>query len=85
MSGENRESIFLKSVATGDLTTLEWQATHPGIYGEHKLNLPGSGREWEQEIVWVERKEQLWKEFRVLWIQAKLILQNSQGIKKDNL
>lgn len=48
-SGEKRESVFFKSIATEKLTTLGRKATHPRIYGEHKLDLLGTGKERENK------------------------------------
>lgn len=37
------ESVFCKSVAPGKLSTFQWKAIHTKLYGQHRLNLMGSG------------------------------------------
>lgn len=64
---------------------LERKATHPGLFGKHKMDSLGAGKEREQELVWVAKQEQLWKEFGHCEYSQSSFYKILKDPKKDNL
>lgn len=52
---ERESPVFFKDVIPDRSAALQWKATHPRVYGQHKLHLMGKKKKEERQY-WVGRK-----------------------------